>query len=174
MAHIADFMVDTKSTVGLNNYIARELSPHSLQDAVCSSMSVEVIPNISQPTDTPTEEKEKYVWRMHQPTESRKYQLFPAKEKLSITAGRRSPDSETAATGQVAEKVSLGGGLRQKPKEQTLVRRRKVSVPELGPMTTVQEIAMDSRKSDINCSCICDAKTKQPQYPAARHCTSVR
>lgn len=35
MAHIADFMVDTTSTVGLNNYIARELSPHSLQDGVC-------------------------------------------------------------------------------------------------------------------------------------------
>jgi hypothetical protein len=26
------------------------------------------------------------------------------------------------------------------------VRRRKVSVPELGPMTTVQEVAMDSRE----------------------------
>jgi hypothetical protein len=36
MAHIADFLVDTKSNVGLNNYIARELFPHSLQDAVCS------------------------------------------------------------------------------------------------------------------------------------------
>ena len=36
MAHIADFMVETKSTVGLNNYIARELSPHSPRDAaVC-------------------------------------------------------------------------------------------------------------------------------------------
>jgi hypothetical protein len=40
----------------------------------------------------------------------------------------------------------LGSALRLKGKEQTLIRRRKVSVPELGPMTTVQEIAMDSRK----------------------------
>jgi len=94
---------------------------------------------------------------MHQPAEPRKYQLFPAKEKLSITAGRKSPDPETVfaiAMGQsgTAEKDRSipGGGLRIKPKEQTLVRRRKVSVPELGPMTTVQEIAMDSRKSDIN------------------------
>lgn len=36
MAHIADLMVDTNLTVGLNNYIARELSPHSRQDDVCS------------------------------------------------------------------------------------------------------------------------------------------
>ena len=40
----------------------------------------------------------------------------------------------------------LGSVTRPKAKEQTLIRRRKVSVPELGPMTTVQEIAMDSRE----------------------------
>lgn len=44
----------------------------------------------------------------------------------------------------------LGSALGLKPKEQkkeqTLIRRRKVSVPELGPMTTVQEVAMDSRE----------------------------
>ena len=34
MAHIADFLVDTPSSAGLNNYIARELSPHSSHDAV--------------------------------------------------------------------------------------------------------------------------------------------
>jgi hypothetical protein len=92
---------------------------------------------------------------MHQPTESRKYQLFPALEKLSMTAGRKSPDPETVLsmamgqTGSAGEKertLPTGNALR-KPKEQTLVRRRKVSVPELGPMTTVQEIAMDSRMS---------------------------
>lgn len=94
---------------------------------------------------------------MHQPTEPRKYQLFPVKEKLSITAERKSPDPETVfsvAMGQTGlvdkDRTVLGGALRPKPKEQTLVRRRKISVPELGPMTTVQEIAMDSRKSDTN------------------------
>lgn len=40
----------------------------------------------------------------------------------------------------------LGAALRLKPKEPVLIRRRKISVAELGPMTTVQEIAMDSRK----------------------------
>lgn len=33
MAHIADFMVDAPSSAGLNNYIARELSPHPAQAA---------------------------------------------------------------------------------------------------------------------------------------------
>ena len=39
MAHIADFMVDAPSSAGLNNYIARELSPHSSHDAVCPPIS---------------------------------------------------------------------------------------------------------------------------------------
>lgn len=154
MAHIADFMVETKSSVGLNNYIAREVSPNSPRDAAvcifhhpisCTAHSFQTR------TVTPTNEKETYVWRMHQPSEPRKYQLFPAKDKLLIAAGRKSPDPETVLSstmGQGEKERSIpGGSIRTKPKEQTLVRRRKVSVPELGPMTTVQEIAMDSRES---------------------------
>jgi len=34
MAHIADFMVDATTNVGMNNYIARELSPSSSHDTV--------------------------------------------------------------------------------------------------------------------------------------------
>lgn len=85
---------------------------------------------------------------MHQPPESRKYALFPTKDKLSINLERKSPDSEIMST-MAGEKqpAILGSALRLKPKEQTLVRRRKVSVPDLGPMTTVQEVAMDSRES---------------------------
>jgi len=34
-SHIADYFVETpNSTVGLNNYIARELSPHATRDDV--------------------------------------------------------------------------------------------------------------------------------------------
>jgi len=87
---------------------------------------------------------------MHQPHESRKYQLFPTKENLSIKAGRKSPDQESTTTGQSGgekDRVQAGTASRPKPKEgQSLIRRRKVSIPELGPMTTVQEIAMDSRE----------------------------
>ena len=47
--------------------------------------------------------------------------------------------------GEKTDKNSAGNGLRIRIKEHNLIRRRKVSVPELGPMTTVQEVAMDSR-----------------------------
>ncbi|TVY29226.1 hypothetical protein LHYA1_G002931 [Lachnellula hyalina] len=146
MAHIADFMVDTGNALGLNNFIARELSPSPSHDS---------------PKDiTPSDDKEKYIWRMHQPSEPRKYQLFPQKDKTSVAAGRRSPEgrkspesdktsipSQSAGQNVTVEKDRsiLGSALRLKGKgEQSLIRRRKVSVPELGPMTTVQEVAMDS------------------------------
>jgi len=88
---------------------------------------------------------------MHQPHETRKYQLFPTKDNLSIKAGRKSPDQEstqsTAAVQNGGEMDRAGTASRTKTKEgQSLIRRRKVSIPELGPMTTVQEIAMDSRE----------------------------
>lgn len=83
---------------------------------------------------------------MHQPSEPRRYQLFPAMDKLAVTLGRRSPDPESALSVVTdKERLQMAGTALRKPKEQTLVRRRKVSVPELGPMTTVQEVAMDSR-----------------------------
>ncbi|KAM0285660.1 hypothetical protein ACHAQH_001366 [Verticillium albo-atrum] len=50
---------------------------------------------------------------------------------------------QNTTTEKEKEKTS-GGGLRIRIKEHNLIRRRKVSVPELGPMTTVQEVAMDS------------------------------
>lgn len=43
------------------------------------------------------------------------------------------------------EKSSTATNLKNKISQHSLVRRRKISVPELGPMTTVQEIPMDSR-----------------------------
>jgi hypothetical protein len=89
---------------------------------------------------------------MHQPSETRKYQLFPAKDKLSITPGRNSPDPEQAFALAMSQSSSapdrpfIGTGMRIKIKEQSLLRRRKPNVSDLGPMTTVQEVAMDSRK----------------------------
>ncbi|RYP47008.1 hypothetical protein DL768_006868 [Monosporascus sp. mg162] len=47
-------------------------------------------------------------------------------------------------TPEKSEQTSITNNLRQRIKEHNLNRRRKVSVPELGPMTTVQEVAMDS------------------------------
>lgn len=55
------------------------------------------------------------------------------------------------AMGQNTEKADkfTAGGLRFRVKEHAPpvpARRRKVSVPELGPMTTVHESSMDSRE----------------------------
>ncbi|KAK3326343.1 Up-regulated during septation-domain-containing protein [Apodospora peruviana] len=84
---------------------------------------------------------------MHQP--ERKYQLFP-KDKQSAVSPGKSLDPEQAfalamgQNGEKGDKTTSGTGLRIRIKEHNLIRRRKVSVPELGPMTTVQEVAMDS------------------------------
>lgn len=113
------------------------------------SLSTDLI----QPKETPTEEKEKFVWRMQQPAGPRKFLLFPGKDKLSIAAGRKSPDVEISIAVPVVqngltekERLSHGGRLQLKAKEQTIPRRKKASIPELGPMTTVQEVPMDSRE----------------------------
>jgi hypothetical protein len=92
---------------------------------------------------------------MHQP-ESRKYQLFPKDKKLPQLSSGKGLDPEQAFAlamsqngGEKNEKTSTSNGLRIRIKEHNLNRRRKVSVPELGPMTTVQEVAMDSRMINI-------------------------
>ncbi|KAK0739894.1 Up-regulated during septation-domain-containing protein [Apiosordaria backusii] len=84
-----------------------------------------------------------------QQTAERKYQLFP-KERQAATAPGKALDPEQAfalamsQNGEKGEKTPAVTGLRIRIKEHNLIRRRKVSVPELGPMTTVQEVAMDS------------------------------
>ncbi|APA11955.1 hypothetical protein SS1G_05511 [Sclerotinia sclerotiorum 1980 UF-70] len=125
MAHIADSIANAASTVGLNNLIARELSVSPLAQDLRSESPV-------------TEEKEKHIWRMHQPSEApRKYSIFPFKEKLSISSNRHNPSTESASTSVSGEKHNT-----QKSKDPS--KRRKPSITELGPMTTVHEAAMDS------------------------------
>ncbi|KAI1081329.1 Up-regulated during septation-domain-containing protein [Whalleya microplaca] len=85
-----------------------------------------------------------------QNTESRKYQLFPTSKGLApVTAGKQLDPEQAFAmvmgqSPEKTEKSSIPSGLRMRIKEHNLTRRRKVSVPDLGPMTTVQEVAMDS------------------------------
>lgn len=52
------------------------------------------------------------------------------------------------AMGQDGDKADKShmGSLRVRMREHNLNRRRKVSVPELGPMTTVHESTIDSRE----------------------------
>ncbi|OAA59065.1 hypothetical protein SPI_06267 [Niveomyces insectorum RCEF 264] len=122
------------------------------------------------PPPTPVQDKPA-GWRMPSPSGT-KYQLFP-KDKQAVPAAPAKASDPEHAMGQnnnnnnhpgdkTSDKPSdkstdkstdksgerspapAGNGLRLRIKEHTLIRRRKVSVPELGPMTTVQEIAMDS------------------------------
>ncbi|PGH05200.1 hypothetical protein GX51_03099 [Blastomyces parvus] len=65
------------------------------------------------------------------PTERQRYQLWPIWKKSVMTSGRRTPDLSDLRKNPFKE-----GG--------TIYRRRKISVPELRPMTTVQEKNSDS------------------------------
>ncbi|KAK1976278.1 Up-regulated during septation-domain-containing protein [Colletotrichum cereale] len=84
---------------------------------------------------------------MHQP-EARKYQLFPKDRQQRPPGKGLDPEQAFAlAMGQnekTEKPCSSSGSLRLRIKEHNLIRRRKVSIPELGPMTTVQEVPMDS------------------------------
>jgi hypothetical protein len=91
---------------------------------------------------------------MQQPEPSRKYQLFPKERRLPILNSGKNPESEKAApapaapsasTNEKAEKQSVPNSFKKRLNQASLVRRRKISVPEVGPMTTVQELSMDSR-----------------------------
>jgi len=81
----------------------------------------------------------------------RKYQLFP-KDRQATAAPDKAVDPGQAyalamsQSGDKSEKMTAVTGLRIRIKEHhNLIRRRKISVPELSPMTTVQEVSMDSR-----------------------------
>ncbi|KAM0583159.1 hypothetical protein ACHAO2_000334 [Verticillium nonalfalfae] len=125
---------------------------------------------IQSSTSSQASEQKPHVWRMQQTQQQqqqqpdvRKYQLFPkGRPQPAPVAKALDPEQARAyALGQAAlsekdkEKTS-GGGLRVRIKEHNLIRRRKVSVPELGPMTTVQEVAMDSRKKSNPGLCLWD------------------
>ncbi|KAI1649158.1 Up-regulated during septation-domain-containing protein [Daldinia loculata] len=132
MAHIAACMFDGDGEFSsLRSYIANAFSAQASTESLSSTSSCE--------------EKKPFVWRMQNP-ETRKYQLFPREKQLpSATSGKQlDPEQAFAMAMGQTDKASVGNGLRMRIKEHNLNRRRKISVPELGPMTTVQEVAMDS------------------------------
>ncbi|KAL1856925.1 hypothetical protein Daus18300_010579 [Diaporthe australafricana] len=131
MAHIASCMSDADvDRLSIGSYIARSVSPLPVVD--------EVDHQASKP----------WVWRMMSQSETRKYQLFPREKQAAGPQGKGLDPEQAfalamAQNGDKADKP-CAGGLRLRIKEHNLIRRRKVSVPELGPMTTVHESAMDS------------------------------
>lgn len=87
------------------------------------------------------------------PSQQKRYQLFPRERQLPVLNSSRVLDLEKASTPAVnqqdhkVDKASVASTLKTRINQHSIVRRRKVSVPELGPMTTVQEVPMDSRMS---------------------------
>lgn len=173
MAHIASCIQPgvNDHRPSFASYIVRPLSPLPAADYVripeCLNFESSIpssIPNpirvllLDQPEEAypplrrQTEEQKPWVWRMMAQPETRKYQLFP-REKQTTPSQSKGLDPEQAfalamgQNGDKADKASVGTlRLRMKEHNLNLVRRRKVSVPELGPMTTVHESSMDSRE----------------------------
>lgn len=131
-------MIDSDGeTNSLRSYIANTFSAKASTDSLVSIHSAD---------------ERKAALRM-QNLEGRRYQLFPKDKQLPPVTVAKPLDPDQAyavATGQAPdksdkpEKTGLSNGLLLRIKEHNLTRRRKVSVPELGPMTTVQEVSMDS------------------------------
>ncbi|KAI0393341.1 hypothetical protein F5Y17DRAFT_312951 [Xylariaceae sp. FL0594] len=137
MAHIASCMIDSDGeTNSLRSYATNTFSAKASTDSLVSIHSAD--------------EKKPYAWRMHG-QEPRRYQLFPKDKPLPPLAVGKALDPGQAfavAMSQSPERAQRPGmspnGLFQRIKGHNLTRRRKISVPELGPMTTVQEVSMDS------------------------------
>ncbi|OAR02497.1 hypothetical protein LLEC1_06198 [Akanthomyces lecanii] len=80
-----------------------------------------------------------------QAEQPQRYQLFPKDKPLptpnTLNLSKALPIPQASDTNG---RVSPLAGIRIRLNQNNLVRRRKVSVTELGPMTTVQEVSMDS------------------------------
>ncbi|OAA71548.1 hypothetical protein ISF_02099 [Cordyceps fumosorosea ARSEF 2679] len=80
-----------------------------------------------------------------QAEQPQRYQLFPKDKPLptptTLNTGKALPVPQAPESNG---RTSPLAGIRIRLNQNNLVRRRKVSVPELGPMTTVQEVSMDS------------------------------
>ncbi|KAI3572963.1 Up-regulated during septation-domain-containing protein, partial [Fusarium oxysporum f. sp. albedinis] len=93
-----------------------------------------------------------FTWGLRQPDPPWKYQVFPKERRLPVlNSSTKGVDVEKAIsatsvpTSHNIDKLTLApSGLKKRLNQYISVRRRKISVPELGPMTAVQELAIDS------------------------------
>ncbi|KAH7326098.1 Up-regulated during septation-domain-containing protein [Stachybotrys elegans] len=131
MAHVASCIASADTSTG-------RASPASFSDSR----------NCTTPMAAPTEKP--FTWRMlQQPDQAPKYQLFPSQRQLPVlNSGKADADKAMASTASQSvdkpEKPSPAANLRIRINQHNFGRRRKISVPEPGHMTTVQECAMDS------------------------------
>ncbi|KAH7205111.1 Up-regulated during septation-domain-containing protein [Fusarium redolens] len=93
-----------------------------------------------------------FTWEVRQPDPPRKYQFFPKERRLPVLNSRtkgvdveKGISTPSLLTSDKIDKLALASsGLKKRLKQYSLVLQRKISVPELGPMTAVQELAIDS------------------------------
>ncbi|RYC81374.1 hypothetical protein BFJ63_vAg15744 [Fusarium oxysporum f. sp. narcissi] len=93
-----------------------------------------------------------FTWGVRQPGPPRKYQLFPKERRLPVlssstkgVAVEKAISAPSVATSDKIDKLALApSGPKKRLNKYSLIRRRKISVPELGSMTAVQELAIDS------------------------------
>ncbi|KAK2471607.1 hypothetical protein H9L39_16598 [Fusarium oxysporum f. sp. albedinis] len=93
-----------------------------------------------------------FTWGVQQPDPPRKYQFFPKERRLPVLNSRtKGVDVEKAistpslpTSDKIDKLAPAPSGLKKRLSQYSLVRQRKISVPELGPMTAVQELAIDS------------------------------
>lgn len=152
MGHIANLILDSSADVVSSVY----LPP--------ASPTTNKITAFSQTTDLTGANglefmTETYVWRMHQSNKNK----HPIKKQnssneLQVNLNEEQKSEETVSISSLPSSFhskllsldkerpasTLSSVLRMKIKEPITNRRRKISVPEIGPMTTVQELAMDS------------------------------
>ncbi|KAI3572659.1 Up-regulated during septation-domain-containing protein [Fusarium oxysporum f. sp. albedinis] len=92
------------------------------------------------------------TWGVRQPDPPRKYQLLPKERRLPVLNSRtKGVDVEKAIsapsvpTSDKIHKLALApSGLKKWLNQYSLIRQRNISIPELGPMTAVQDLAIDS------------------------------
>ncbi|WKT54426.1 hypothetical protein QSH57_005010, partial [Fusarium oxysporum f. sp. vasinfectum] len=89
---------------------------------------------------------------VRQPGPPRQYQLFPKKRRLPVlssstkdVAVEKATSAPSVPTSDRIDKLAPApSGLKKRLNKYSLIRRRKISVPELGSMTAVQKLAIDS------------------------------
>ncbi|KAG6041698.1 hypothetical protein E4U41_002781 [Claviceps citrina] len=126
MAHIASCVANAE-----HSSISRPLSP---------------APSTFSTTQSTSSSDRSFTWRMLLPTDPCRYQSHSKDKPMPGLKSNRAPDSKAGVeTPLVVEKQTAGCGPRHRPHLQApSARRRKISVPELGTMTTVREEVMDS------------------------------
>lgn len=149
MGHIADLMVTSAIMNPSTGFYPRDSSPSSSCDNVRRLASFTFTSNAKQnQSNSKYEDRDqpRFMWRMHQPSQTKKYNLFPHKshEKLSITTpilGRSFGREVSAAMAKV-------GNSGNKVRKTVAVGSQQEPVSGMQPPPTVGKMdrSLDSRK----------------------------